>query len=228
MKIRQSLLTACALILATSSASAQWTGTRIGGNIRHADAEELMRITTSCIAKRGPAYARKFLETVPGTEAEFLLLRRNEGDLGLCMDNTQKAVGSVEMTFTPQPFRRALAREMVKFYLSQDFDPPTATAQDPFYLKSLQALHKGEKADAYSMVFMEFGDCVFLQNPHATVDYLRTEPGSEEEAEAIGALMPSLSPCLAAGQDLELSHEALRIALNEPVYHRLRRLDSES
>lgn len=228
MNLRYYLSLFCLLCLVPAGVSAQWTGTRIGGNIRHADAVELMRIVAECVAKRSPTYARKFLNTVPGTEEEFILLRRNEGDLALCMDNTQKAVGGVEMRFTTQPFRRALANEMVKIQLSDDIDPEPASMQEPFYLVSLRNLSKEEKADARSMVFMEFGDCVFLENPQATIDYLRTEPGSKEESEAIYLLMSALSPCVAVGQGLELTHEALRNALNEPVYHRLRRLDSES
>lgn len=217
------------LALAATSVSAQWTGTRLGKNIRKTDSVELMQLTVECIAERGPNYATEVLETVPGSEAEFRLIRRNEGDITVCMKSSRKnPVGAVEMEFSPQPFRRALAAEMVKLQLAREIDLSHVAEPDPWYLVSLDALPEGERSDAAYLVYMEFGDCVFLKSPQATIDYLRTEQDSKEEGMAIQKLMPALSPCVAAGQELELSHKALRIALNEPVYHRLRRMESES
>lgn len=216
------------LVLAATSVSAQWTGTRLGGNIRKTDSVELMQLTVECIAERNPNYAAKVLETVPGSEAEFRLIRSNEGDISLCMNNSQRALGGVEMRFTPEPFRRALAGEMVKLQLAREIDLSQIAAPDPWYLVSLGGLPEGEAADAAYLAYMEFGDCVLLKSPQATIDYLRTEQDSKEEGAEIKKLMPALSPCVAAGQELELSHKALRIALNEPVYHRLRRMEPES
>ncbi|SMQ74624.1 hypothetical protein SAMN06297468_2811 [Altererythrobacter xiamenensis] len=216
------------LVLAATSVSAQWTGTRLGGNIRKTDSVELMQLTVECIAERGPAYAAKVLETVPGSDAEFRLIRKNAGDIEVCMGGSDTPVGGIKMTFTQRPFRRALAAEMVKLQLAREIDLSQIAAPDPWYLVSLGGLPEGERSDAAYLAYMEFGDCVFLKSPQATIDYLRTEQDSKEEGMAIQKLMPALSPCVAAGQELELSHKALQIALNEPVYHRLRRMEPES
>lgn len=219
-----------AIVLATcisSTAAAQTYATKIGGKIRKADAAELMQITARCIAERGPAYASEVLETVPGTEAEFRLIRRNEGDLAVCMDNTEKEVGAFEMTFTPRPFRTALAAEMLRVKLRKDIDTTNIASAEPWYLVSLDTLAEGEGVDAQYLVFMEFGDCVLLKNPQAALDFLRAENESDDESKAVQQLLPSLSPCVQAGDEIEITIDALRVALAEPAYHRIRRMAEE-
>lgn len=69
---------------------------------------------------------------------------------------------------------------------------------------------------------LDFGDCVVAQDPHAADYFFRTAPESPEEAAAIQGLMPALSPCLPAGQQIELAPFALRVWLGEGLWHAAR------
>jgi len=66
---------------------------------------------------------------------------------------------------------------------------------------------------------VEFADCVVSQDPHAADYFFRTAADSEGERAAVEQLTPALSPCLPAGQQIELSPFALRVWLGEALWH---------
>lgn len=65
---------------------------------------------------------------------------------------------------------------------------------------------------------LAFGTCIAAADPTNTVAVLNTPAGSTEESGAISALQPVLSPCLAAGEQLNLKKPQLRGALAEGAY----------
>lgn len=66
---------------------------------------------------------------------------------------------------------------------------------------------------------LDFADCVVGHDPHAA-DYLfRTSAESAEESAAIQQIMPSLGPCLPAGQQIELEPASLRVWIGEALWH---------
>jgi hypothetical protein len=68
-------------------------------------------------------------------------------------------------------------------------------------------------------VAMELADCMVAADP-VTADYLfRIEAGSEREAELIDKLVPSIQPCLPAGQRIEITPEILRAWIGEGLWH---------
>lgn len=68
-------------------------------------------------------------------------------------------------------------------------------------------------------VAMNFADCLVAQDPHGA-DYLfRTAQGSDEEMDAIRALVPAMSPCLPEGQEMEIDPNAIRVWVGEGLWH---------
>lgn len=65
---------------------------------------------------------------------------------------------------------------------------------------------------------MDFADCVVAADPNNADFLFRTQAGSAEEKEAIGALMPSLPPCLPQGQQVQLDPALLRGLLGEGLW----------
>jgi len=66
---------------------------------------------------------------------------------------------------------------------------------------------------------IEFADCVVAHDPDAADYFFRTAANSPEERAAIQQLIPALSPCLPAGQQIELEPFALRVWLGEGLWH---------
>lgn len=66
---------------------------------------------------------------------------------------------------------------------------------------------------------IDFADCVVAHDPHAADYFFRTAADSPQEGAAIQQLMPALSPCLPAGQQIELAPFALRVWLGEGLWH---------
>ena len=64
-----------------------------------------------------------------------------------------------------------------------------------------------------------FGDCVVATDPSHADAFYRTDPGSKDEARAIGSLTPALSSCLTQGQKIELTPVVLRAWLGEALWH---------
>lgn len=223
---RAALMAIGAGALLATPVHAQWTGSRIGSNAKKSNPEELLQVTAECVARRGPAYAKEILQELPGSEAEFLLLRTNEGDIGNCMDNSDLAVGSVEMTFTARVFRPALAAEMLRKRLSGEKDMAALSEGEAWFLPALAGADLDAFDGAY-LSYLEFGDCVVSSAPAEAIAYLRTDEDSAEEAKLLSALMPALSPCISSGQEVELTHKSLRMALSEPAYHRIAKAEGE-
>jgi len=66
---------------------------------------------------------------------------------------------------------------------------------------------------------LDFADCVVTQDPQDADFLFRTAPDSDDERAAIRSLVPSMSPCLAEGQQLEIDPTALRWWIGESLWH---------
>ena len=212
-------------VLAISApVAAQWTGSRIGQNAKKKDPDAVMRVTAECIAARGPAYAYEILDALPGSEEEFRIIRRNEGDISLCMGSSDKlAVGGVEMAFTARGLRPMLAEELLRREFLQPVATASLSAGDAWFLPQLaMARDANASADYAYLSYLEFGDCVVAGDPASALDFLKAEPDSQAASKALGELMPALSPCISNGETLELTAKSLRFALTEPALHRIR------
>lgn len=66
---------------------------------------------------------------------------------------------------------------------------------------------------------MGLADCVVASDPFNADFYFRTVAGSEDEKLALNELMPSLSKCIPADQQIEINHASLRAWLGEGLWH---------
>ena len=66
---------------------------------------------------------------------------------------------------------------------------------------------------------MDFADCVVAQDPHGADFLFRTASDSDDEMAAIRGLVPSMSPCLPQGQELEINPAAVRSWIGEGLWH---------
>ena len=222
-------LAAMIALFAAAPADAQRTGTRIGSNASKANPEEVLQVAAECAAKRRPAYALNMLQELPGSEEEFRILRRGEGDLGACMNSSQRlAVGSVILSGTPLAFRLALVEEMVKERLTRSVDASALSGGEPWFYAKIPAGATEIEADARYITLMEFGDCVVSSAPAQSIAFVSAEKESPAEQAALQGLIPFLGPCIAAGQEITITPVALHQALNEPLYHRMLRADQTS
>ena len=74
-------------------------------------------------------------------------------------------------------------------------------------------------ADPQVRGVMDFADCVTIGDANSSDLLVRTQPGSADEAAAIEYLMPTLSACLAQGNQIELTPSVLRLWLAEGLWH---------
>ncbi|QKG71665.1 hypothetical protein [Erythrobacter mangrovi] len=211
-----------------TAASAQWTGSRIGSTAKRGNPSEVMQITAECVARRGPGYAFDLMESLPGSEDEFLIIRRNEGDIGNCMDSSDVAVGNWQLSFVARSFRRSLVREMVRVQLRRKVDTSLLASGESWFVEAVAAAPEGTRGDLAYLSYMDFGDCVVASAPQESIELAKSEPESTDERLAVQALVPFLSSCLGQGQELKLSTETLRLAVTEPLYHRIRRIELEN
>lgn len=222
------LVAAAGLALAAASpAAAQITGSRLGKSANSKDAKAVFDVMVRCVGERRPAYAIKIMGLMPGSKAEHDAVFRNEGDLGVCMDDPSHRVvipDNVEMTLNARLFRTSLAQVMAREAL-RGFDPANLP-QAPAWSPSLYTADAGEQSrrDAMQLGLYEFGDCVVAARPLEVAAVVREGVASDAGQAAVKTLLPELGPCLPKGVNLQLTHELLAVALAEPIYHRVRAL----
>ena len=208
-------LAAAIAVFATAPLEAQRTGTRLGGNAKKSDPEAVLRVVAQCAADRKPAYALALLDALPGSDEE-------SGDLSNCMDYDRNlAVGSDIMTASALAFRLMLVEQMVANRLKSPVDTAAIGGGEPWFLALIPEGESEVQADARYMVLMEFGDCVVSAAPSQSVAFISATPGTAGEQTAIQGLVPFLGPCIASGEEIQLTPAMLRRALSEPLYHRM-------
>jgi|TARA_Y100000815_G_scaffold207834_1_gene191925 hypothetical protein len=215
-------LAAAIAVFATAPLEAQRTGTRLGGNAKKSDPEAVLRVVAQCAADRKPAYALALLDALPGSDEESRQFRRGLGDLSNCMDYDRNlAVGSDIMTASALAFRLMLVEQMVANRLKSPVDTAAIGGGEPWFLALIPEGESEVQADARYMVLMEFGDCVVSAAPSQSVAFISATPGTAGEQTAIQGLVPFLGPCIASGDEIQLTPAMLRRALSEPLYHRM-------
>lgn len=68
-------------------------------------------------------------------------------------------------------------------------------------------------------VAMDFADCVVAGDPFTADFFYRTTADSDDEKEALDAIIPSLGPCIEEGRQMDITPFALRIWLGEALWH---------
>ena len=195
----------------------------MGKNATSKDAKGVFDIMVRCVGERNPAYARRILEAMPGSDLEHKEIFGNEGDLGMCMDDRSRRLiigDHVEMTMSARSFRIALAAVMAREAL-EGVDPSRLSAA-PSWISTRYNADTGAdpQRDTMQLGLYQFGDCVVAASPAQAAQLIASGPESAEGKAAVQAMIPSLGPCLQNGAQMKLTEASLAVALAEPLYFR--------
>lgn len=210
------------LMLTSAASFAQNTGTRIGKDADVRDVAKLTRLLAECVVERRPSMVRNWLKELPGTVAEARYIERQEGDLGICLEDKQLVfAGAREMVYTPKSLRNPIALAFARQRLRKNAAPPAGLSADsmPWFTQPLAALPADSRLDKVALAFQDFGHCVASTNWAGSRSLLLSEAGTAEERAAVQVLAPSLGPCLDQNAKIKLTPANLRIALAEPMLH---------
>src|SRR4051812_18113310 len=195
-------------------ASAQRTGSRIGhtaevGNVQ--DASAAVQAIANCLGERRPDFVRRWLGLLPGTKEELALVRAEEPDLSICMDDPQLVLDNKVLRLQPRSLRLPTARAMVRRMLPRaPRQSPLPAESDPWFLPQLTAYGSGADVDRTSLAFQDFGHCIAVHSWPGTMALLASEPDSPAQAAAVRQLVPVLGPCLTDDVKITLTPANLR------------------
>lgn len=222
--MKELVLSVC-LVLLSTTAMAQQTGTRIGDgtadyslNALDRDPEVTARRTMSkyatCVVNKRSEKVREALRLFPKSSAEQRKL------LKLAI---QDCLAKGELTFVPALFRSALFEAMYK----SDFrnDPIAGLAELPPIDYAANAPTKTDEnsglsaADISSAIALrQFADCVVRADPVSSRTLIMTDVASADENAAFAELSPKLGPCLPETLELAFGKPVLRGLLAETLY----------
>lgn len=218
------LLVTAAMIAAAAAptdASAQRTGTRIGKTATKYDTNETMALVTACMAERRNAISREILSTLPGTDAEYRVMLRSEGPLGICMDDERFVLDGKKLEFTSRALRPSLGVAVARQLIAGSNGAATVKASDkPWFAEALDTVPEGAELDTPLLALFEMGDCLVSRESAGAIELVMSEPGKGGQGPAMRKLIPHLSHCVVAGQEIEITPEVLRFAVAEPIVHR--------
>jgi hypothetical protein len=125
--------------------------------------------------------------------------------------------GQVRMRFNAELFRAALFSALYQRDFGRVPPLPSFDSVPPLVIASEFA--GPEDAIPREIVFTRtVGDCVARADPAAAHRLVTTKVASADEKEALGAVVPRLAGCLAAGRQTAFSRSMLRGLLAEALY----------
>ncbi len=134
----------------------------------------------------------------------------------------------ISRVFGDHPFRpedMALSRDMLRGKLAEQAllaTPAEVAALQPLPLQQKRYVRNFFGATGRHPAVDEMAVCMADTDPAGIAALITTDPGGGDEDAAIGALSPSLTKCLSAGTRLDASRKALRAALADALYQRLK------
>ncbi|MCR2833731.1 hypothetical protein [Parerythrobacter lacustris] len=181
--------------------------------------------TAKCVAQDRPTEVRAYLAATPGSAGEEQAYEVFAEKLRKCMPNVdfsgvgnmQAARGALTMRFEHSTLRGALAESMLREGKTELMLDKIMLGDDGMFVA--ERFH-GERSDTIERVFsLGFAGCVMGHNAGALEALFQTEPGSDNEKQAIMAMSPSFGQCVMEGQSLKLRAPTLRNQLAEAAYY---------
>ena len=221
------ILAAAATALGTlvpADALAQRTGTRMGRNAVKADAETVSAMIAACMVKRRGAIVERILATLPGSNEEDRLMISNEGTFGICMSDDKLVADGRTLYFDPQGLRLHLGVAAARARVAASTGPnAVAAASAPWFVAPMAKVKADERKriDQSMLALMEMGDCLLTRETAGAVELVQSETSTPDQGKAMRKLVPHLSACLSAGQEIEITPDVVRFAIAEPLYNRL-------
>jgi len=202
---RLAMIATAWLVLGTSGPSpAQDTGTRIDrfrgavSAIESEDARTARRVMITfgrCVARNRGRMAEAILAQPLFSDEQGGLARRSVGGEDGCLGYEG------ELRFSPTLLVGAMAEHFVLTrHRNDDLGPVAAIADAGLAELGLEP----------RSVHEDVALCIVRRDPAAARALLESRPASDREGEAVGRLVPSLGPCLPAGNEYRLNHAAVR------------------
>lgn len=185
------------------------------GSAPSAAARKMVAGVVNCLANARPARLREVLDLPVGSIYFRRLIVELLGD---CVDRgpVDRALAMPWLVFRAAAFEALYAREF-RSAAAVDFASAGAVAYPSVETPARNARPDTSGVSRYPLV-MAIGDCTVRAAPAQTRALVLSEVGSEAESAAIQALIPSLSGCIPAGQQVEISRPILRGMVAEPLY----------
>ena len=169
----------------------------------------------ACLAERQPRDVRTLLSTSNADVARHAY--EHLAGSNRCFD---KSVGDHQFTPGELGFSIALLRGTLAEQALIAEEPKVDELQ-PIPLQQKRYVRPWFAATGRNPAVDEMGACMADTDSAGIMYLLRTQPGSDQEGNAIGALTPALTKCLSAGMRLDADPRGLRAALADALYQRL-------
>lgn len=164
--------------------------------------------------RNGPATGLVDADGSGLAEASYKALMGSRSCFELKLSN--ELVGARMVTYEPDLLRGSIAEVALSTMQRQ------AAQLQPLPLQQKRYARPWFAATARNLAVDEMAVCIADTNPTGIMTLLGTEPETRAEATAFGALGDSLRKCLVVGAKLQASRQALRAALADALYQRLR------
>jgi hypothetical protein len=210
-----SMATLCASAEAFQADNPYGGGTRLTGPApaqipeSYASKEDRARIVTqrfaACMIKLRRAAIVRAIEPEPW---------QPEARRKLATTTDSRCLERGELVMAPALLRGAYYQQLYQldFASRRPILPPTAI---DFTAASTGALTDEAKTE---IALRQFGDCVARSDPGDSVALILSTPGTAEETNALGALMPHFGGCLVRGSKWTLNRSSVTAILSEVVY----------
>ena len=240
MKLTSVLALAAIAIAAPASAQLKpetHTGSRIPDAPQDFPADQTRQILerfAECGAKKFPKLAHEMVLDAAKVTVDQKYLKIADPDCLIWATSYQ--FGMVQLKLSPESLRSAVASELVKRDLSS-FDPKDIEAAAPLAKPSLdpadyvpkagskirskqEDYDKAKERDSAAIWLFGFGECAVRADPAGARSLLQTKVNSDQELQALRAMLPAFGSCLDQGHKLGTDRASLRgtIAVN---YYRL-------
>lgn len=169
----------------------------------------------ACLVKADPTTSMAFVMATPGSDASKAAREKLKAHMVDCLGASVDpfAVGEIKMTIRPTMARGVIAEALYRLQFADRQQPDRHVSVAP-----VLAAATADAADRDDAIVYEFAQCVTDANPSAVRSLILSKLGSRDEQAAIGALSPTLSPCLYKGQTLKTDRLTFRSRLAEALY----------
>lgn len=212
--VRLSVVMAGAVLAAASPASARDPESRspsanpesFGGVSSGSDGQRILNGFADCLVAKHRPMVEQYLAEAPDSRGARFRSRRLEGT---------RCNASLLLAARDNQIRGALYEAM--FLVDFRDAPPMDLRNAPAIPDTAEAAGASEWART-SSALLKYSDCIVRSDGAGTRAILAAEVGTAREAAAFRAVAPSLSRCLAEGQQIKFSRPLLRGFLAEALY----------
>ena len=170
----------------------------------------------SCLVNKRRGLSERLVAqtTESGYKAAYKALTGGDLDCFNMWDDATHITGGRMFSIPPEVLRGLLAEQLIKRDLPRFAALPALPRQMVYTRAWYSGTHRHVAVD-------EMATCVSESAPAETLSLIKTEPYSEAEGAAFGALGPHLGACLRIGAKVDANRQTLRAALADALYQRV-------